>query len=55
MMMLAILVRKLVAPSLRYVVYFRQHPEPTEEIDGSLNRYQIDVAVRQLLVDSRWS
>jgi hypothetical protein len=55
MMVFTIVIRKLVATSLRHVVNFRQHPQPTEQLNSAINRGQIDVAIRQLRVHSGWS
>lgn len=55
MMVFTIVIRKLIAASLRYVVNFRQHPQPTEQLNSAINRGEIDVAIRQLRVHSGWS
>lgn len=44
-MVFTIVIRKLITSPLWDMVYFRQHPEPTEDLNGSINRGQIDVAI----------
>jgi hypothetical protein len=37
-MVFTIIIRKLITSPLRDVVYFRQHPELAEELNGTINR-----------------
>ena len=55
MVVFTVVIRELVAASLRYVINFRQHPQPTEQLNSAINRGQIDVAIRQLRVHRGWS